>query len=143
RWRRRSCLVLLVTTAHLRLEQATNRAVVEPELTQTRHGSSHRRAPALDGRRVTPNARRDECAGPVPELDEPFVLHLAVSLRHCIRVHDELACQLADPRQLIARGQRAELDRVPNLLDELQVERDTGLRVRLEHCRQYYICSTV
>jgi hypothetical protein len=85
----------------------------------------------------------DERAGAMPQLDQAGVLHLAIRFRDRIRVHYEILGELADPGQLIAGAQRAELNGVPHLLDELQVDRYAGLGIRLEHRLQYYAYSTV
>jgi sugar phosphate isomerase/epimerase len=53
-------------------------------------------------------------------------LKLAVRLRHGVRIHHELFGELAHAGQLVTGAKGADLDGVPQLLDELQVERHAG-----------------
>ena len=57
-----------------------------------------------------PRVRGDERAGAVPQLDDAFVLELAVGLGDGVRVDHELLRQRPDAGQLLARPQRAGFD---------------------------------
>jgi len=72
---------------------------------------------------------RHERAGAVAQLDHAFVLQLAVRLGHGVRVDHQLLGQRADPRQLLARAQRAGFDAVLHLLHDLEVDGHAGRRV--------------
>jgi hypothetical protein len=65
------------------------------------------------------------------------VLHLAVGLGYGVRVHHELFGELTHAGQLVTGTKGADLDGVPQLFDELQVERHTGPGVDTEDHLQY------
>ena len=67
----------------------------------------------------------DERAGAVAQLDDAFVLELAVGLGHGVRVDHELLRQRPDAGQLLARPQRAGFDAVLHLLHQLEVDGNT------------------
>ena len=73
-----------------------------------------------------PRVAGDERAGAVAQLDDAFVLELAVGLGDGVRVDHELLRQRPDAGQLLARPQRAGLDGVLHLLHQLEVDGHAG-----------------
>ena len=82
----------------------------------------------LVGQLLRPRVAGDERAGAVAQLDDAFVLELAVGLGHGVRVDHELLRQRADAGQLLARPQRAGFDGVLHLLHQLEVDGNAGRR---------------
>ena len=79
----------------------------------------------------------DERTDTVAKLEQTFKIQLAINACDGVRVHHELLGERADGRQWIARCERACLDGVPDLLLELEIDRDAGAWVWLEeecHC---------
>ena len=62
----------------------------------------------------------------MPQLEDSFVLQLAVGADHGVGVHDQVLGELADGGKLIALAKRAGFHRVLHLLHELEVERNAG-----------------
>src|SRR5687768_13185686 len=90
------------------------------------------------GRLPRARARRDERAGTLPQLDDAFVLELAICLGHRVRIDHELLREGTNAGQLLARTQRTRLDAVLHLLHQLEVDGNAGRRVRSEHHRELY-----
>ena len=67
-----------------------------------------------------------------PPLDQTLVLQLPVALEDGVGVDRELGDDLLDGRQLVAGLQEAGDERLADLLRDLQVRRDAGLRVEPE-----------
>ena len=69
---------------------------------------------------------------------DPLKCELCVGLYHGIRADDELVGEHPNTRQLIAWRESADLDSVPDLIDQLQVDRQAGRGVEtkqfLFHC---------
>src|SRR6266542_4875088 len=121
----------------LRLEQSSDLLVAHTPRAQPldRRRDDGLPRTKLLGQLFSAGVRRHERAGAVPELDEAFVLQLAVGLGDGVRVDDEVLGKRTYPRQLFARSQRAGLDGVLHLLHQLEVNRGTERRVRAEdHC---------
>ena len=103
-------------------EQRLDALVVEP-------GPARLGQPALQvlaqrpvrGQRRVGQRPGHERAEPGPGRDQPLVLQLPVRLEHGVRVDRQLADHLLDRRQLVALVQQAEPQRLPDLLDQLQV----------------------
>ena len=68
----------------------------------------------------------------MPQLDDAFVLQLAVGLGHRVRVDHELLGQRADAGQLLAGTEGARFDAVLHLLHQLEVDGNTRRRVGTE-----------
>ena len=85
---------------------------------------------------VSVSVRGDERADARAGGDEPVVLELAIGLEHGVGVDGQLADDVLDRRELVALAQQAEPQRVPDLLDDLQVRREAGaaVEVELDHC---------
>src|SRR5690606_32419092 len=124
---------VLLSSRKLGFEQTPDCAVIEAELAQPRDAAPHHRARLQNRAPVDPAPLRDERAGAVPQLYQAGVLHLPVSLGHRVWIHHEVLREPAYPRQLIAGPQRTDLDRVPHLLDQLQINRNPGLRAYPKH----------
>ena len=76
------------------------------------------------------------------------MLQLPVGLEHGVRVDRQARHHVLDRRQLVALAQQAEPQRLPHLLDHLQVRRDAGagVQVELDHRALYssrYLLLTV
>src|ERR1700722_16365367 len=70
-----------------------------------------------------------------PRTDQLLALEVAVSLQHGVRVDRELRDHLAGGGQLIARPQHSQPERLPNLVDQLEVSgyARSGVELKLEH----------
>ena len=64
--------------------------------------------------------------------DEPVALQLAVGLEHRVGVDRQPGDDVLDRRELVPLAQQPEPQRLPHLLDHLQVRRDTGPAVQRE-----------
>src|SRR5205085_9734653 len=59
-------------------------------------------------------------------------LEIAIRLRDRVRVDGKVGDDLADGRQLVADLDRSQTERVLDLLHDLEVRRDSGVRVEVE-----------
>ena len=75
---------------------------------------------------------RHENPAAVAELDDPFVIELAISLYDRRRVDRQVFRKLADRWKLIARRKRARRHIVADLIHQLPVNRNAGLDIELE-----------
>ncbi len=67
-----------------------------------------------------------------PGCDEASVLELAVGLEHGVGVDREPRHHVFDRGELITFGEQAEPERLPHLLDQLQVWRDARAPVQVK-----------
>ena len=74
----------------------------------------------------------DERALPGAAGRQALVLQVPVGLEHRVRVDGEGSDHLPDFRELVSLDKNAEPQRALNLLDDLQVGRDTGARIESE-----------
>jgi xylose isomerase len=74
----------------------------------------------------------DERAAALPRNHKTLALEIAVRLGDGVRVDREIRDDLAHGRQLVADVERAEPQRVLHLADDLQVGRDSRLRVEMK-----------
>src|SRR2546425_9380113 len=121
----------------LRFEQPPNLLVGEAARTEPLYrGRDDRLAGAKRvGRLLRPRIPRDERAGAMTQLDDAFVLELAIGLRHRVRIDHELLRQRPDPGQLLARAERAGLDAMLHLLHQLQVDGNAQRWIRSKQHR--------
>jgi hypothetical protein len=68
-------------------------------------------------------AGRNKRPGPVLQLQKPFVLQLRISFSNRVMADHNILGQGADSRHLVAMPKDAGLDRVSDLLHQLQIER--------------------
>jgi hypothetical protein len=71
---------------------------------------------------VVPASGRDKCTGPLAQLQKAFMLQLRVGFSHSIRANDELFCKRPYASQLITWSQGPSINRMSNLLHQLNVE---------------------
>src|ERR1700694_1793411 len=74
----------------------------------------------------------DECPYAVSQLEEPFLLKLAIDSRHSVRVDHHRFRERPHARQAIAGTKGAGLTSMPNLLLELEIDRDARSGVWLK-----------
>jgi hypothetical protein len=74
----------------------------------------------------------DERAVPGPGLDQPFALQVPVGLEHRIGIDRGRRDHLAHGGELISHPQQAHPQRLPDLLDDLQVRRHHRMSVHPE-----------
>src|SRR5687768_7446701 len=112
----------------LRLEQPPDLLVGDSARAQSLYGGGNNglRRANLVGQLLRSGTPRDERAGAVAQLDDPFVFELAVRLGDRVWVDHEFLRQGADARQLLPWPHRARLDGVFHLLHQLEVDRNTG-----------------
>src|SRR5687767_3862785 len=89
-----------------RFEHPPDLLVGHPARAQAIHGSGDDGLARADSfcRLLLARIGRDECAGAVPQLDDAFVLQLAISLRDRVGVNHELLRERPDTGQLLTRS---------------------------------------
>src|SRR5262245_54139902 len=99
-------------TRQLCFEKTTDLFVCHTPFSQALDGSGDDRPAGaqLLGQLLRAGVLRNEGAGTVPQLDDSFVLELAVRLRHGIRVNHERLGEGPDARELLAGPQGTRLD---------------------------------
>ena len=76
------------------------------------------------------NGGRHEGPLSPPYVDHALALQLPVGLRHRPRIHHQLAGELPDRRQGVLGPERADQERAPHLIHDLQVQRPLVARVQ-------------
>src|SRR5437762_8901788 len=109
-----TALSSLAQARQLRLEQPPDLLVGDAACAQLVHG---RRDDRLAGAHLVGQLFRTrvagyEGAGALTELDDPFVLELAIRLGHGVRIDHELLRKRTNAGQLVTRTQRSRLDAV-------------------------------
>jgi len=66
------------------------------------------------------------------QFDQALVFEFGIRFDNSVWAHNELFCQTADTRKLVAVLQGAGLGGVPNLLHQLQINRLAGDRIEPE-----------
>ena len=79
----------------------------------------------------------DKCTGAVPYLDDAFVFQFPVGLDNCCWAQDKVLSQSSDTGKLIARHEGANVDGVLDLLNQLQIERNTGGRIEAKKVKSH------
>jgi hypothetical protein len=74
-------------------------------------------------------------------LEQAFVFQFRICFGHGVMTNDQLFGQCTDSRQLITLLQDATLDRMADLLHQLQIERLPSGRIEREY--QVFNCTTV
>ena len=75
---------------------------------------------------------RDERPLAPPRLDEAFTIELPIRLQHRVRVDRQRADHVLDGRQLIARLEQTQPERLLHLLNQLKVGGHAGVRIKAE-----------
>lgn len=127
----------------LGFEQAAYLVGIEAAGTKVVDGFTHDalRGSHLPGSRASPashrRARSDKCAYSVPKIKNSLQLQFAIDTRDRVRIDHQGLSEVPDTGETIAGAERACFAGVPDLLLELEIDRDAEGWVRLEkkcHC---------
>src|ERR1051326_110707 len=118
----------------LALKQAANFVRAQTELVESANRFlDHLQRPCRGSRVTTVGLLlRDKCAGAVAQLDDAFMLELAIRFGNGIGVHHQVLGHSPYARQLLAQPQCTRRNGVLYLLHQLEVDRNTGVGIRLE-----------
>src|SRR4051812_23831339 len=86
---------------------------------------------------------RDECPRTGARVSEPLAFELAIGLQHRVRVDREVFDDLASRRELVTGTHDAVLDRMPDLLHELEIRRNAAARIETESHQRHFTMTLV